>query len=136
MASTRAEGEPAPSGIDLPPGVNWSRELRWFREYRIRHRVLRVGVFAVGLLLVLAGATAWLVSTLLSLPAVFLGLWVWSREFHWGHRLFKGFLQHAQALWSRVKARPVRWTLITIGGVAVAWGAYRALGHFQLFGMG
>jgi hypothetical protein len=136
MASTRAEQEPAPSGIHLPPGVNWSRGCRWFREHRSRHRVLRVGVFALGLLLVLAGAAAWLVSALLSLPAVFLGLWVWSREFHWGHRLFTAFSRSASSLWSRAKARPVRWALITVGGVVVAWGAYWALGHFRLLGLG
>jgi hypothetical protein len=136
MASTRADEEPAPSGIDLPPGVNWSRGWSWFRVTRSRHRALRVGVFVVGLLLVLAGAAAWLVSALLSLPAVFLGLWVWSREFHWGHRLFKGFLRHARSLWSRVKARPLRWALITIAGVGSAWGAYWALQHLYLRGMG
>ena len=131
MPSTRAhEGEqPAPSGIVLPPGAGRSRWWSWFRESRNRHLLFRTGVFLVGLLLILVGAAMWLVSVLLAVPPVFVGLWVWSREFRWGHRLFAAFLGQARSLWSRVKARPVRWAFITAGGVGVAWAGYWALGH-------
>jgi hypothetical protein len=134
VASSRAEEPPARSGISLPLGVN--RAKGWFRETRSRHRLFRVGVFLVGVVLVVGGATMWLVSSVLSLPAVFLGLWVWSREFHWGHRLFRAFLRRAESMWSRMRVHPVRWTILTVGGVGAAWAAYWAWGHYVLPGMG
>jgi hypothetical protein len=136
VASTRGEEEPARSGIALPPGVSRSRGWSWFRANRDRHRLFRAGVFVVGLLLVLVGAAMWLLSLLLALPPVFVGLWVWSREFQWGHRLFRAFLRRASSLWSRVKSRPVRWAIITLGGVSVAWVGSWAWGHYGLVGMG
>jgi hypothetical protein len=136
VASTRAEEQPARSGIALPPGVSRSRWWSWFRENRGRHRLFRVGVFVVGLILVLVGGAMWLVSLLLAVPPVFVGLWVWSREFHWGHRLFRSFLRRAASLWSRVRSRPVRWAVITLGGVGVACAGYWAWLHYGLVGMG
>jgi len=108
----------------------------WFHWNRSRHRVLRVGVFCFGLILILLGGALWLVSMLFAAPLMFAGLWVWSREFHWGHRLFTGFLKRLRALWSRVRARPVRWTVITVCGIASAAAAYWAWGHFGLPGSG
>ena len=136
MPSTRAEEQPARSGIALPPGVSRSRRWSWFRENRSRHRLFRGGVFVVGLLLILVGATMWLLSVLLAVPPVVVGLWVWSREFHWGHRLVRAFLRRSWSLWSRVKSRPVRWAVITVGGVSVAWAGYWAWGHYGLVGLG
>jgi hypothetical protein len=136
MASTRSEEPPAPSGIALPPGVSRSRRWNWFRDNRSRHRLFRAGVFVIGLLLILVGAGLWLFSVFLSLPPVFVGLWLWSREFHWAHRLFRVFLRSARKLWSGVKSHPVRWAGLTLGGVCVAWAGYWALGHYGLLGMG
>lgn len=133
VVSTAAEERPARSGIVLPPGTTrrsgwWS----WCRENRRRHRLLRVGVFVVGLLLILVGAAMWLFSALLAVPPVFIGLWLWSREFHWGHRLFRAFLRVTRSLASRVKARPMRWAVITVVGVGAAWGGFWAWGHYGL----
>jgi hypothetical protein len=136
VASTQAEDEPARSGIALPPGVSRSQWWSWFRENRGRHRLFRVGVFVVGLALILVGAAMWLLSLLLAVPPVFVGLWVWSREFSWAHRLFGAFLRRAWSLWSRVKKRPVRWALITLGGVSLAGAGYWAWGHYGLVGVG
>jgi hypothetical protein len=136
VASTPAEDQPARSGIALPPGVSRSRRWSWFRENRGRHRLFRSGVFVVGLLLVLVGAAMWLVSLLLAAPPVFLGLWLWSREFRWAHRLFWAFVRRAKSLWTRVRARPARWAVITLGGVSVACAGYWAWGHYGLVGMG
>jgi hypothetical protein len=133
VASSRAEEPPAGSGIVLPPGVSPSKRWTWFRATPHRHRLLRVGVFVAGLLLMMAGLTLWLASVLLAAPLMFVGLWVWSREFHWGHRLFRGFLRRLAGLWSRVRSRPVRWTLLTVGGIAVAWAGYWAWGRFGPF---
>ena len=133
MVSRAAAERPARSGIVLPPGTtSRSRCWSWCRENRSRHRLLRVGVFVVGLLLILLGAAMWLFSALLSAPPVFVGLWLWSREFHWGHRLFKAFLRRARSLASRMKARPMRWAVITVAGVGVAWAVYWAWGHYGL----
>ncbi len=134
MGSTRAPEEPAGSGIALPPGVARSRWWNWCRETMGRHRVLRAGVFVVGLLLMVVSAAMWLFSLLLAVPPMFVGLWVWSREFLWGHRLFRVFLRRTHSLWERVKARPVRWSLITVAGVASAWAGYWAWGHYGLPG--
>ena len=100
--------------------------MAWFRRSRGRHHPFRVGVFVAGLLLLLVGAVAWLLSALLAAPPTLLGLWVWSKEFHWAHRLLTWFRRRCAALWTRVRARPFRWTLITVGGVAAGWGAYWA----------
>ena len=133
MVSTAAEERPARSGIALPPGTtSRSRWWCWCRETERRHRLLRVGVFVVGLLLILVGVVMWLVSALLAVPPVFVGLWLWSREFHWGHRLFKAFLGRARSLSSRVKARPMRWAVVTVAGVGVAWALYWVWGHYGL----
>jgi len=136
VASTPTDGPAAPSGITVPPEASKSKGWNWFRQNRRRHVPFRVGVFTAGLVLILAGGAMWAVSALLALPPAFLGLWLWSREFHWGNRLFKAFVRRARSLWSRVKSRPVRWSIITAAGVAAAWAAYWAVGHYQPFGVG
>ena len=132
MGSTRASEEPAGSGIVLPPGVSRTRWWTWLRANKGRHHTFRVGVFLVGLILTVGGAAMWLVSSLLALPPVLIGVWVWSREFHWGHRLYRACLRHGESWWSRVKLRPVRWALITLAGVGSAWAAFWAWGQFGL----
>ena len=93
MPSISTEGRPAGSGIVVRPGGCASRSGRWtwLREERGRHLLFRAGVSLVGLLLILAGAAMCLLSALLAIPPVFLGVWVWSREFHWGHELSRAF---------------------------------------------
>jgi len=83
----------------------------------------------LGLLLVLVGVAMWLFSVLLTVPPIFAGLWVWSREFDWGHRLFHAFLRRARSLWSRVKQRPRRWTALTVTGVVAGAAAYWGIAH-------
>src|SRR3712207_8576722 len=61
-------------------------------------------LFRSGLLLILVGAAMWLVSALLAAPPAFAGLWVWSREFHWGHRLFRWFLRRADRKSTRLNS--------------------------------
>jgi len=133
MPSSRTQEEPVGSGISLPPGASRPRWIAWFRRTRGRHHPFRAGVFCAGLLLLALGAAAWLFSSVLAAVPVLLGLWVWSKEFHWAHRLFRAFGRRCEALWSRVRARPVRWTIITLGGIASGWGAYWAWGHLSPF---
>jgi len=130
VPSTKTRETPERSGLTLPPGGRRSRWCSWFRDDRHRHLAFRAGVFVVGLVLILLGAAMWLVSTLLAGPPMFAGLWVWSREFHWGHRLFRGFLGRARSMWSRAKARPMRWCVVTLLGIAAAAAAYWAWGRF------
>ena len=130
MPSTKTRPRPDPSGFTRPVGASRSGWLSWFRDRQHRHAMWRAGVFVVGLLLILVGAAMWLVSALLAAPPAFAGLWVWSREFHWGHRLFRWFLRRARSLWSRARERPMRWGLITLGGIGAAGAAYWAWGRY------
>ena len=92
----------------------------------------RGGVFLAGLVLVLVGAALWMFSVLLTLPPLFAGLWIWSSEFRWGHRLLRIFTGHAHQLWGRVRARPLRWSARTVLGVASGAAASWAASHFHL----
>lgn len=83
-----------------------------------------VGVFLLGSVLNLLGVAAWLLSALLSAPLMLAGLWVWAREFDWAERLLSRFHGWAQALWERVRVKPVRWGLMTaasLGGTGTAY---------------
>ncbi|HYO40395.1 MAG TPA: hypothetical protein VER39_12155 [Nocardioidaceae bacterium] len=112
-----------------------SRWWTWLRGTRGRHQFLRAGVFVAGLFMMLLGAFMWLFSLLLAVPPLFVGLWVWSREFHWGHRLYRAFLRRAGSLWARIKLRPARWGLLTAAGLAAAVAGYWAWGYFGLPGV-
>ena len=125
---------PRGSGRSSPPSDPRSG---WRARLRRRPWVgpcFRGSVFAAGLVLVLAGGSAWLFSTLLTLPLVLAGLWIWSHEFRWGHRLFRAFLRYARGLWDRCRARPVRWTALTVLGLAFGGGVAWAAAHFDVLG--
>ncbi len=104
----------------------------WLRRKPAVGPCFRFGVFLAGLVLVLAGAALWLFSALLTLPPVLAGLWIWSKEFHWGHRLFHAFLHRARRVWASVRVRPLRWSVLTAVGVASGAGGSWAIGHFHL----
>ena len=89
-----------------------------------RSGIRRIGVFAVGFVLNLLGAAAWLLSVLLMAPLMLAGLWVWSREFEWAERLLGRFRHWAGALWRRVRAHPVRWGLTTVLSLVATGVAY------------
>ena len=86
--------------------------------------VRRATVFAVGSVLHLLAAAAWLLSVLLTAPLMVAGLWVWSREFEWAERWLGRCVRWARSLWERVKAHPVKWGAMTIAGVGVTATAY------------
>ena len=96
--------------------------------------VVRTGAFVLGLLLVLVGVAMWLFSIVLTVPPVLAGLWVWSRHFGWGRRLFDSFLGRARRLWARVRKRPVRWTLLTVGGLTAAGAGYAVMASYDVMG--
>ena len=84
----------------------------------LANTLVSVGVFVVGLVLVLGGAGLWMFSLLLCLPVVLAGLWTWSREFHWGHRLYAAVSARAALLWATARSRPGHAALLSVGGLA------------------
>ena len=93
-----------------------------------------VAVFVVGLLLIALGVGLAVLPGPLTIPPILLGLWVWSTEFAWAHRLLAPFKKKAKDAWAHGKRRPVSSTLVTIGGLAAAAVAFWAIGHYQLLG--
>ena len=89
-------------------------------------------VFVVGALLVLVGAVLWMVSLLLCLPFLMAGLWTWSREFHWGSRMYHAVLDRARHAWASARARPRRWAAASTAGLAAGAALTWAGGHFHV----
>jgi hypothetical protein len=83
-----------------------------------RSKFRRAGIFAVGAVLNVAGAAAWLLSVLLTAPLMLAGVWVWSREFGWAERLLHRVRAWVASLWQRVRTHPVRWAVMTVAGLA------------------
>ncbi len=61
----------------------------------------------------------------LTIPPVLLGLWIWSREFEFAHRLLEPVQEKAREAWQEAKARPVATAAITtaglVGAAVVTW---------------
>ncbi len=94
----------------------------------------RIGIFVVGLLLVLLGAALTVLPGPLTIPPVLAGLYVWSTEFAFARRFFAAFRRQAVAAWQHAKQHPVSSAAITVGGLAAAGAVIWAVGHFQLVG--
>ena len=82
---------------DSTPPVGWRRHLHRVRAHPTGRVVFRVGVGVLGGLVVLVGIV------LLPLPGpgwaiIFLGLAIWSVEFHWARRLLR-FARREVARW-------------------------------------
>ena len=117
-----------PKPADVPKGG--------FRD-RMRHKpgighAYRIGVFVVGLLFILAGIALVVLPGPLTIPPIVLGLWIWSTEFRWAHRLFESFQRKAHEAWDHAKVHPVSSALITAGGLALAAAVVWAVSHFDL----
>ena len=84
----------------------------------------RATVFALGSVLHVLAAAAWLFSVLLTAPLMVAGLWIWSREFEWAERWLGRCVRWSSSLWQQVKAHPVKWGAMTIAGVGVTATAY------------
>jgi uncharacterized membrane protein YbaN (DUF454 family) len=94
--------------------------------------VWKVGVFIVGLLFVVLGGVLAVLPGPLTIPPVLIGLWIWSTEFTWAHKLFSSFQRKARQAWEHAKVHPVSSALITIGGLAAAGVAFWAVNHYGL----
>jgi hypothetical protein len=127
MASTRLvrQGQPRDEPHDPPDRRRWRESLG---RHPAANHCFRAAVFCVGLIVVAAGATLWVFSTLLTAPLIFAGLWIWSWEFVWAKRLLHRFQAWLGRFWRRVKRRPAKWAIITalgvVSGIAAYWGSY------------
>ena len=96
----------------------------------------RVGVFLAGLLCIAAGFALAVLPGPLTIPPVLLGLWIWSTEFRWAHRLFAKFREKGDEAWDHAKRHPVSSTIFTVLGLAAAGAAIWATSHYHLVDRG
>jgi hypothetical protein len=131
----RSEGEsevnaaPVLGGAAPVPKDGWRDRTR--RKPGIGH-AYRVGVFLVGLAFIALGIGLVVLPGPLTIPPILVGLYIWSTEFAWAHRLFASFKVKGQEAWRQAKARPVSSSVITVGGLVLAAVGIWAVVHFSL----
>src|SRR5688572_30368513 len=94
----------------------------------------RVGFFLVRLLFIVLGLALAVLPGPLTIPTVLIGLWIWSTEFRFAHKLFESFRRKAREAWEHAKVHPASSALITVGGLAAAAAVAWAVPHFDLIG--
>ena len=109
------------------------QELR--RKPGLRH-AWKTGVFLVGLALIAGGFALAVLPGPLTIPPVLLGLWIWSTEFDWAHRIFQRFKKQGEEAWEAAKRHPVRSTIGTVAGLAMAGVAVWAVLRYDLVDKG
>lgn len=92
----------------------------------------RVGIFLLGLVCIAAGMALVVLPGPLTIPPIVLGLWIWSTEFEWAHRLFARGKEKAQEAWAHAKRHPVSSTAVTLGGLVGAAVLIWATLHYDL----
>ncbi|MGH3331645.1 MAG: PGPGW domain-containing protein [Nocardioidaceae bacterium] len=98
--------------------------------------VWRIAVFLGGLALIALGIALAVLPGPLTIPPVLLGLWVWSTEFEWAHRMLKPIKRKAKDAWAHGKRHPVSTSVITAVGLLGAVAAFWAVYHFHLVDRG
>lgn len=87
--------------------------------------VVKAVVLVSGLFFILLGLALAALPGPLTIPPILLGLWIWSTEFAWAHRLLERAKRSAQEAWENAKRKPVLTGLVTGGGlVALGVGLY------------
>ena len=109
------------------------RELR--RKPGFRH-AWKVVVFLLGLALIAGGLALAVLPGPLTIPPVLLGLWLWSTEFGWAHRFFHAFRERGEEAWAAARRHPVRTTIATVVGLALAAVAIWATLRYDLVSRG
>lgn len=95
-------------------------------------QLLQVIVFLLGLLFILLGVALLALPGPLTIPPILLGLYIWSTEFGWAHRLLERAKVSAREAWGKAKERPVVSGLVTVSGlIALGVGIY-LVGRFDL----
>jgi hypothetical protein len=129
-ASSSGPGERAgPADGDEPGRRSLRRRMR--STQGLRH-LWRSGVFVVGLLCIAAGGALVVLPGPLTIPPIVLGLWIWSTEFEWAHRLFSSARKKGKEAWEHAKRHPVTSSFVTGGGLLLAGLAVWAVQHFHL----
>ena len=107
-----------------------------FRDHVRRRPVLgrlwRAGVFLAGLVCIAAGGALVVLPGPLTIPPIVLGLWIWSTEFEWAHRLFRAGREKGLEAWRQARRHPVSSTVVTGGGLVLAGGVIWAVLHYDL----
>ena len=125
---TPALGKPAPA-----PRGSWRDRTR--RKPGIG-QAYRVGVFVLGLAFIVLGFALVVLPGPLTIPPVLLGLFIWSTEFSWAHRMFESFKEKGREAWDHAKRYPVSSSIITVGGLIAAGVAIWAVSHYDLVAKG
>src|ERR1700712_4173592 len=114
--SRSSEANPAPAlgGAAPVPRGGWRDRVR--RKPGIG-QVYRVGVFLLGLAFIILGGALIVFPGPLTIPPVLVGLYIWSTEFRWAHRLFENAKQKGREAWAHAKRHPVSSSVITGGGI-------------------
>jgi uncharacterized membrane protein YbaN (DUF454 family) len=108
---------------------SWREGIR--RKPGIGH-LYRAGVFIVGLLFILLGIVLAALPGPLTIPPVLLGLWIWSTEFAWAHRLFESMQHKAREAWEHAKTHRVSSAAITLGGLVLLAAGLWAVQHYDV----
>jgi hypothetical protein len=88
----------------------------------------RALVLLAGLACIAGGLALSVLPGPLTIPPVLLGLWIWSTEFEWAHKLFEKFREKGREAWAHAKRPPVS----TVGGLVAAGAAFWAVQHYHL----
>jgi hypothetical protein len=106
----------------------WKDRVKAHRGTRYAYQA---AVFLLGLLVILACLGLW--TTLpapLAIPPMLIGVWIWSTEFPFADGLLTWLKDKAQAGRDNAKEHPVKFGLITVGGLLVTAAAYWAFFQF------
>lgn len=99
-------------------------------------QLLQVIVFVLGLLFILLGIALLALPGPLTIPPILVGLYIWSTEFGWAHRLLERAKVSAREAWEKAKDKPVISGLVTVSGlIALGVGIY-LVGRFDLIARG
>lgn len=92
----------------------------------------RVGVFLLGLGCIALGLALAVLPGPLTIPPILLGLWIWSTEFRFAHKLFEAFKRKGHDAWEAAKRKPVTSAVVTVGGLVGAAAAIWAVQRYDL----
>ena len=96
-----------------------------------RH-LLKVGVFALGLVFVLLGVVLIVLPGPLTIPPILLGVYIWSTEFAWADRLKDRAVDSAKEAWEAARRRPLASALITGGGIVLVVAGTLAVRRYDV----
>ncbi len=99
-------------------------------------QLLQVLVFVLGLLFILLGVALAALPGPLTIPPILVGLYIWSTEFGWAHRLLERVKVSAREAWEKAKDKPVVSALVTISGLVALFVGIYLVGRYDLVARG